>query len=84
MNLKRADEGNETIRLRRIAVDEVPTLVVVGSEDVIAPPSVAEAMREKIEGSRLVRIEGAGHVSNVERPGEFNRALVDFLRGLPS
>jgi len=63
---------------------KVPTLVVVGSEDVIAPPSVAEAMREKIEGSRLVRIEGAGHVSNVERPGEFNRALVDFLRGLPS
>jgi len=63
---------------------KVPTLVVVGSEDVIAPPSVAEAMREEIEGSRLVRIEGAGHVSNVERPGEFNRALVDFLRGLPS
>ena len=61
----------------------VPTLVVVGSEDAITTPSDAEAMHEKIEGSRLLRIEGAGHVSNVERPAEFNRALVDFLNGLP-
>ena len=59
-----------------------PTLIVVGSEDAITPPSDAEAMHEKIEGSRLLRIEGAGHVSNVERPEEFNRALVDFLNGL--
>jgi 3-oxoadipate enol-lactonase len=62
----------------------VPTLVVVGSEDAITPPSEAEAMSAKIKGSRLVKIEGAGHVSNVERPGEFNRALADFLSGLPS
>jgi len=61
---------------------KVPTLVVVGSEDAITPPSDAEAMHEKIEGSRLLRIEGAGHVSNVERTEEFNRALVDFLNGL--
>ena len=59
-----------------------PTLIVVGSEDAITPPSDAEAMHEKIEGSRLLRIEGAGHVSNVERTEEFNRALVDFLNGL--
>jgi 3-oxoadipate enol-lactonase len=57
----------------------VPTLIVVGSEDAITPPSDAEAMREKIEGSRLVVIEGAGHLSNVERPEEFNRALAEFL-----
>jgi 3-oxoadipate enol-lactonase len=62
----------------------VPTLIVVGSEDVITPPSDAEATRAKIKGSRLVKIEGAGHVSNVERPGEFSRALAEFLGGLPS
>jgi 3-oxoadipate enol-lactonase len=62
----------------------VPTLIVVGSEDAITPPSDSEAMRAKIEGSRLVKIEGAGHVSNVERPGEFDRALAEFLDGLPS
>jgi 3-oxoadipate enol-lactonase len=62
----------------------VPTLVVVGSEDSITPPSDAEALSAKIEGSRLFVIEGAGHLSNVERPEEFNRALEDFLRGLPA
>ena len=62
----------------------VPTLIIVGGEDSITPPSDAEAMRAKIKGARLVRIEGAAHLSNVERPEEFNRALGDFLRGLPS
>jgi pimeloyl-ACP methyl ester carboxylesterase len=62
---------------------KAPTLIIVGSEDSITPPSDAEAMHGKIEGSRLLIIEGAGHVSNIERPAEFNRALVDFLNGLP-
>jgi pimeloyl-ACP methyl ester carboxylesterase len=62
----------------------VPTLIVVGSEDAITPPSDSEAMHAKVKGSRLLKIEGAGHVSNVERPGEFNRALAEFLGGLPS
>lgn len=61
----------------------VPTLLVVGSDDVIAPPAEAEAMRAKIRGARLVKIEDAGHVPNVERPVEFNRALAEFLDGLP-
>ena len=62
----------------------VPTLLVVGAEDSITPPADAESMSAKIEGSRLVVVEGAGHLSNVERPEEFNRALVEFLRGLPA
>jgi pimeloyl-ACP methyl ester carboxylesterase len=60
----------------------VPTLILVGAEDPITPPSDAEAMAAKIEGSRLVRVEGAAHLSNVERPEEFNRALKDFVDGL--
>ena len=62
----------------------VPTLVLVGAEDSITPPADAEAMAAKVRGSRLLRIEGAGHLSNVERPEEFNRALVEFLRALPA
>lgn len=61
----------------------VPTLIVVGSEDAVTPPADAEAMRAKIEGSRLVVVEGAGHLSNVEQPEDFNHALVEFLRALP-
>ncbi|HYH85471.1 MAG TPA: alpha/beta fold hydrolase [Pyrinomonadaceae bacterium] len=60
----------------------VPTLIVVGTEDALTPPSDAETMHAKIEGSRLVKIEGAGHVSNVERPEDFNRAIGEFLSGM--
>ncbi|MFL6333305.1 MAG: alpha/beta fold hydrolase [Pyrinomonadaceae bacterium] len=62
----------------------VPTLIVVGSQDSITPPADAQAMSAQIEGSRLVVVEGAGHLSNVEQPEQFNRALVEFLRGLPA
>jgi len=61
---------------------DVPTLIVVGSDDVITPPSNAEEMHALIKGSRLLKIEGAGHVSNLERPAEFNRALEEFLSSL--
>ena len=67
-----------------LSLIDVPTLIVVGDEDSVTPPADAEAMGAKIKGSRLVIIEGAGHLSNVERPAEFNRALGEFLRGLSS
>jgi 3-oxoadipate enol-lactonase len=63
---------------------DVPVLVLVGSEDIITPPSDAEAMHALVGSSRLQVIEGAGHVSNVERPDEFNQALTEFLESLPS
>jgi pimeloyl-ACP methyl ester carboxylesterase len=43
---------------------------------------VAELLRREIRGSRLEVIEGAGHVSNLERPMQFNYALKDFLDAL--
>jgi 3-oxoadipate enol-lactonase len=57
----------------------VPVLIIVGGEDAITPRADSELMRSRIEGSRLEIIEGAGHVSNIERPAEFNRALAGFL-----
>jgi pimeloyl-ACP methyl ester carboxylesterase len=59
-----------------------PTLIIVGSEDQITPPADSETMRREIRGSRLELIEGAGHVSNIEQPEEFNRALTKFLRDI--
>ncbi|HEV2800958.1 MAG TPA: alpha/beta fold hydrolase [Pyrinomonadaceae bacterium] len=59
-----------------------PALVVVGSLDAITPPADSERMHREIRGSRLAVIEGAGHVSNIERAAEFNRALENFLREL--
>jgi 3-oxoadipate enol-lactonase len=59
-----------------------PTLIVVGREDAITPVIDSERMHREIGGSRLQVIEGAGHLSNVEQPEEFNRVLTKFLRDL--
>ena len=75
-----AQRRDQTDLLSKI---DVPVLVLVGSEDAVTPPSDAEAMHALIDGSRLTVIEGAGHVSNLERPEEFDRALAEFLEGLP-
>ena len=61
---------------------DVPTLVVVGAEDVLTPVSEAEILHDAIRGSRLEVIEQAGHVSNLERPAAFNHVLSEFLAAL--
>ena len=61
---------------------DVPTLVVVGEEDVITPVKEARAMHQAIRGSRLEIIPEAGHLSNLERPAAFNAALSDFVGSL--
>jgi pimeloyl-ACP methyl ester carboxylesterase len=61
---------------------DVPTLIVVGDEDVLTPVGEAESMHATIRGSRLEVIERAGHVSNVERPAAFNHVVSEFLASL--
>ena len=58
----------------------VPTLVVHGDTDVRAPVSVAEDLHAGISGSRLVVLQGAGHVCSLEAPDALNVAIRDFLR----
>jgi pimeloyl-ACP methyl ester carboxylesterase len=57
------------------------TLVLVGDEDTITPVADAEAMQRAIPRSRLTVLAGAGHLSNIDQPDAFSRALGDFLRG---
>ena len=59
---------------------DVPTLLVFGDEDPLTPPSVGEYMQERIAGSRLVIIENAGHMTNLEQPDSFNSAVLAFLQ----
>ena len=65
-----------------LATIDVPTLIIVGDEDVLTPPKESRAMHAAIAGSRLEIIPGAGHVSNVERPAAFNQVVSEFLGGL--
>ncbi|MHB8872339.1 MAG: alpha/beta fold hydrolase [Myxococcaceae bacterium] len=60
-----------------------PTLVVVGDKDAITPPEKAKELASLVEGARLVQLPGAGHLSNLEAPAAFNRALEDFLFAIP-
>jgi pimeloyl-ACP methyl ester carboxylesterase len=60
----------------------LPTLILVGDEDGLTPPPLAERMRDGIRGSELVRLEGAGHLSNLEAPDAFNAAIRQFIQRL--
>ena len=62
-----------------LATIHVPTLILVGAEDTVTPPSAAEEMHRAIAGSELVRIPDAGHLSNLEQPEAFDAALARFL-----
>jgi 3-oxoadipate enol-lactonase len=66
--------------LHRLSQIRVPTLIVVGAEDPGTPVSAAQAMQERIPGSRLIVIPSAAHLSNVEQPEAFNQAVGGFLR----
>jgi 3-oxoadipate enol-lactonase len=67
----------------RVGSITCPTLVVGGELDVAAPPDLAARLHEEIPLSRLHIIEGSAHISNVDRPAEFNALLVDFLLNRP-
>lgn len=56
-----------------------PVLVVVGDEDEVTPPDTARQMHGQIADAALAVIGGAGHLSNLEQPDEFNEALSRFL-----
>jgi pimeloyl-ACP methyl ester carboxylesterase len=63
--------------LARIAV---PTLILVGDEDVATPPAKAQQMLAAIKGSKLVTIPRAGHSSTLEEPAAVTAAIESFLR----
>ncbi len=65
-----------------LATVDVPTLVLVGDQDVPSPPDVVETMAQGIPGSELVVVPGAGHLSGLEAPDAFNAGLVDFVSRL--
>jgi 3-oxoadipate enol-lactonase len=74
-----ASLANYTLVLELEAI-RVPTHVVVGAEDTLTPPAASREMARRIPGARLTVIEGAGHLSNIERPEAFNSAVLGFLK----
>ena len=60
----------------------VPTLLLSGSKDKNAPAPMMTKMATYVPGSTYVELEGVGHLANLERPGEFNSVISDFLSAM--
>jgi pimeloyl-ACP methyl ester carboxylesterase len=73
-------ETDQRALLPRIAV---PTLLIWGELDARSPLSVARQFQETIPDTELVVIPGAGHVSQLERPEQLNKAVRKFCRAHP-
>ena len=67
-------------RRKELADIKVPALLVAGSEDKTAPPSVMEKMASKIPGAEYVLMPDCGHLGPMDRPEAFNAILLDFLK----
>ncbi|MFG2545712.1 alpha/beta fold hydrolase [Streptomyces sp. NPDC048594] len=67
-----------------LATVAVPTLIVVGADDVFTPVSEAEAIAGLVPHAALSVVDGAGHLPGAEQPERFNAVLLDFLRTVES
>lgn len=66
----------------RLGEIRVPTLIVVGADDLGTPVAASEFMHAGIAGSKLVVLPSAAHLSNIEQAGAFNAAVTEFLAGV--
>jgi len=71
------EEWDLTARLGEISV---PTLILVGRDDFITPPSQARIMHERIPNSELVVFERSGHFPHVEEPEAFFATVRGWLK----
>lgn len=81
-NMVGAIAGREDL-LDRLGGIAVPTLVIVGAEDETLPPERAARLASAIPGAEYLEVEGAGHLSALERPDIVTPAMLRFLEALP-
>ena len=58
---------------------DVPTVVIVGSADTLTTPEMSRTIADGIPGAELTVLDGAGHLSNLERPDTFTAAVRELL-----
>jgi len=63
----------------RVAALRLPMLFLVGDQDVALPVALMQQVQSQVPGAQSAIIQGAGHLSNLERPEAFNEALLAFL-----
>lgn len=68
--------------LLKLADIQVPTLVMGGRNDALAPPEQMQALARGVANSELEMFENCGHFLNIEQAEAFNRRLRSFLQGV--
>ena len=58
---------------------DMPTLVLGGQHDAISTPAEMRGFAQQMPSARFVEISGAGHMTPLEKPGEVNAAIGEFL-----
>jgi 3-oxoadipate enol-lactonase len=58
---------------------EVPTLILTGRQDPARSVDHAIMLNRMIDGSKMVILEEAAHLSNIEQPEAFNRTVLEFI-----
>jgi pimeloyl-ACP methyl ester carboxylesterase len=62
-----------------VAAIAAPTLVIVGDQDPSTPPDHARLIGSRVDGARVVELERARHLLNVEHPDRVTRELLDHF-----
>jgi 3-oxoadipate enol-lactonase len=70
---------NTKHRIDPIVDWRIPTMLLVGEDDALAPAHVMEMMAQRIPQARFVKVSSAGHSAYFEKPADFNRLVSDFL-----
>jgi pimeloyl-ACP methyl ester carboxylesterase len=78
-SLGMAERADSSADLKTITV---PTLVISSSNDTLIPPAATKPLAEGIKGARYEVIDGAGHLSNLEAPEQFNTLLKEHFRSV--
>jgi 3-oxoadipate enol-lactonase len=75
-------EGGEPPAVNRLAEIQVPTLVVAGDMDWPEVGARAQLLAGSVPVAQMVVMNGTAHVPSMEKPEEFNRVVLGFLRGV--
>jgi pimeloyl-ACP methyl ester carboxylesterase len=66
----------------RLSEINVPTLAVVGDKDMPDILTIVDLLKKNIKGAKVEIVPGAAHMVNMEKPGEFNEIVLEFLRSV--
>jgi pimeloyl-ACP methyl ester carboxylesterase len=65
--------------IKKLNEIKIPTLVVSAEYDLELCKEVAAILVKEVHGAKLISIKGAGHMMNMDKPKEFNKAISEFI-----